>query len=148
MVIEPNTGPRNFEASRVAPKLWVGSYPGEGPEMLRRAQEVGFDRVIRVAMELPHEYPLDDRELDADGALVALKAAAEVARELKAGRRVLVTCQAGINRSALVAGLAMVMRFGWSGREAVARIRRARRPADGSQALRNKSFAYFLASYR
>jgi hypothetical protein len=46
-------------------------------------------------------------------------------RRWKAGKRVLVRCQAGLNRSSLVAGLVLV-RDGWSGAEAIDKIRRGR----------------------
>ena len=136
-----------FDASRVAPRLYVGSFPGDGPEMFAAAREAGFHRVIRVAEELPHEYAIDDIPLSPHYAGVALGAASEVAQELAKGKRVLVTCQAGINRSALVAGLAMVIHFRCSGVEAIARIRKYRKPHDGGMALRNTTYRNFLACY-
>ncbi len=136
-----------FEATEVAPKLWIGSYPGDGSEMFAAARMAGFHRVIRVAAGLPHEYPLEDVALTPKQAGLALKAAAEVARELFAGKRVLVTCMAGINRSAFVAGLAMTIRWKCTGAEAIKRIRANRKPPDGSMALRNHTFANFLATY-
>ena len=46
-------------------------------------------------------------------------------RRWKAGKRVLIRCQAGLNRSSLVAGLVLV-REGMEGQEAVDKIRRTR----------------------
>jgi protein-tyrosine phosphatase len=83
--------------------------------------------------------PLDDdptRQMREDEIAIATRAAGRVARRLRAGRRVLVTCAMGLNRSALVAALAMHDVFGMSADEIVARLRRAR----GSWALSNPNF--------
>ena len=53
----------------------------------------------------------------------------------RTGRRVLVRCQAGYNRSGLVVALAL-MRLGFTGQDAVARVRIAR----GPYALSNPHF--------
>jgi protein-tyrosine phosphatase len=54
-------------------------------------------------------------------------------------RKVLVRCQAGINRSGLVVALAM-LRMGWTADAAIARIREVRSP----YALFNQSFTRYL----
>ena len=133
-----------FDASKVAPKLYVGSYPGDGAEMFARAKAGGFARVIRVAAELPNEYALDDTMLTREAAAEFRRAAHDVAEGIAVGRRTLVTCQAGINRSALVAGLAMVEAYRCMGADALRQIRR-HRIVPGGLALRNASFAAFLA---
>ena len=50
---------------RVAPRLYVGGFPGGGAELRAEAQRIGFARVIRCAWEFPREfeYPLDDGKL-------------------------------------------------------------------------------------
>ena len=82
-------------------------------------------------------FPIYDEALPDLGRLhgVARLAAAQY----RAGERVLSHCGMGYNRSALVAGLVLV-ELGWSGAEALARLRE-RRPG----ALFNPAFAEYLA---
>jgi protein-tyrosine phosphatase len=84
--------------------------------------------------------PLDDCRPPRRGDVERALAASEfVAYQLEHGRHVLVTCAMGINRSALVAGLAL-RRCGLSGESAVAAIRRSRGNIQGLQALDNPYF--------
>jgi len=66
---------------------------------------------------------------------IAMLAAYVVAQELHRGKRCLVTCMAGLNRSGLVSGLALRY-LGWSGRDASRAVRAAR----GQHALSNPWF--------
>lgn len=131
---------------RVAPKLYVGSFPGGGAELRAEAQRIGFARVIRCAFEFPDdcEYPLDDARLTPEQIKLFEKASDDVADGLRKGQRTLVTCHLGINRSALVAGLAMVKAYKFTGRQALMTIRALRKTPDGKPALRNDSFALWL----
>ena len=61
-----------------------------------------------------------------------------VAAEVDAGRKVLVRCAAGLNRSGLVVATVLVL-DGWSGQDAIGRVRARRR---GS--LDNPSFERWL----
>lgn len=80
--------------------------------------------------------PLDDADPPRNGDLAKAGAAsALVAGVLSAGHPVLVTCQAGLNRSALVAGLAL-RQLGMPGRTVIDNIRMER----GQYALCNKAF--------
>lgn len=80
--------------------------------------------------------PLDDTDPPRKGDLAKAGAAsALVAGVLSAGHPVLVTCQAGLNRSALVAGLAL-RQLGMPGRAVIDNIRMER----GQRALGNKAF--------
>lgn len=80
--------------------------------------------------------PLDDADPPRAGDLEKAHAcAAFAAGVLSSGQDVLVTCAMGLNRSALVAGLALRM-LGVSGRCAVDNIRRER----GRDALCNKAY--------
>ena len=65
--------------------------------------------------------------------------AALVAGRLAEGRRVLVRCQAGLNRSSLVAARALVL-SGWAPADAVAAIRAARSP----NCLFNREFLQYV----
>lgn len=69
----------------------------------------------------------------------AAKAADVVAREIRSGGRVLVTCMAGRNRSGLVMAMALVALNGWTGRQAAQHIQSLR-----PNALTNSSFVSFL----
>lgn len=99
---------------------------------------VPFDAVVLTAVECQPELPgyavmrlsLEDRfppDPPPTPRTVAVirHAAREVAREVRAGRRVLVTCAQGRNRSGVVAGLALV-ELGVPGPDAAALIRRLR----------------------
>lgn len=84
--------------------------------------------------------PLDDRDPPRKGDLErALAASGFVADQLADGKHVLVTCAMGLNRSALVAGLAL-RRLGFSGETVVDHIRKARPVIQGVAPLSNRSF--------
>jgi protein-tyrosine phosphatase len=129
--------------SEVAPRLFVGSKPSIG----RRAD---VDVIVLMAKEYqpPAEMfpgaevlhaPLDDdpsRPMRQDEIAAATKMAARVARRLRAGRRVLCSCALGLNRSSLVAAIAMHDVYGMTADEIITRLRRAR----GEWALSNPNF--------
>jgi len=143
---------RPATASRVSGNLWVGSAPPIGPGVSR-----SFDCLVLAAME----YQLDPcffrgaevlaAPLNDDGSPItrgematAVTAAGRVIARLKAGRRVLVTCHMGRNRSGLIAALALCMGPARkSSEEAIAAVRAARGPA----ALSNGYFTWFLRAY-
>jgi len=83
-------------------------------------------------------FPIVDEGLPDLDKLHAL--AGMAANLVRDGKRVLAHCSMGYNRSALLAGLTLVY-LGWSGREAIARLRE-RRPG----ALFNEAFAEYLAA--
>lgn len=133
--------------NEVAPGLFIGSKPKPG-------HHPGIDVIVLAAMEYQPpagmfpdteviHAPLDDdplRSLRLDEISLAVRTASRVARRLRAGRRVLASCLMGLNRSSLVAGLAMHDVFGMQAEEIVARIRHAR----GSFALSNPHFEGLL----
>ena len=133
--------------SEVVPGLFVGSKPSPG-------RHEGVDVIVLAAMEYQppaHLFPgsevihapLDDapgRRMREDEIMMATSAAKRVARLLREGRRVLSTCQLGLNRSSLIAALAMHDVYGMDANEIVARLRRAR----GSWALSNPNFEKLL----
>lgn len=93
--------------------------PGPGVEHLRHKMPDG---------------PLDERDYEH-----VRRLADTVADRVMRGKTVLVRCQAGINRAALVAALAMTF-MGWTPEAAIARIREVRSP----YVLFNASFVDFL----
>lgn len=133
--------------SEVAPGLLVGSRPAPG-------RHEGIDAIVLSAKEyqLPAESfpgtevihaPLDDapgRSMHESEIETALKTAGQVADRLRRGRRVLVTCWMGLNRSALIAALAMADVYGMEADEIVRRMRRAR----GMWSLSNSNFEKLL----
>jgi len=82
----------------------------------------------------------DDRDSDFDPDLVALnETVAWAHRRWKAGKRVLIRCQAGLNRSSLIAALVLVQ-DGMPPQDAIDKIRRGR----SHKALFNKQFVKFI----
>lgn len=75
---------------------------------------------------------------------IARAAAMQVVRAHRAGRRVLITCWQGRNRSGLVTGLALKMMTRWPTARIVQKIREAR----GDDALSNASFVRYLTRAR
>ena len=145
-----------LEASRVWPKIWVGSAPAE------HAYFGGFSLIALCAVEyqptLDHfpgkvvrpafrdtSEPLLKEEL----ARVA-EAANAVADEVSQGGRCLVTCMAGLNRSALVAALAIKQLSNLSADQIIATIRANRKPYPylGETALYNPQFIDILRRAR
>ena len=135
------------DADRIAHRLWQGSDPPKGA-WLRR---FGIDVLVLCAAEKQHsplEFPgvkVIHAPMD-DGSIVpertAMDAAAAVVREHKRGKRVLVCCAMGWNRSGLVSALALWLhsgdRPGWM---CMKQVQKAR---DG--ALFNLAFTGYLAS--
>lgn len=136
------------EASEVVPGLYIGSKPAPG----RHA----FDVIVLAAEEYqPHamrfpgseviHMPLDDapwRNMRPEEIAGAVRTGEAVARHIRAGRRVLVSCAMGLNRSSLVAAIAMHNAHGMGADEIIMRIRRAR----GQWALSNPNFEKLLRS--
>ena len=83
-------------------------------------------------------FPFQDDALPDTGVLTA--SAEYLSQLLLAGHRVLVHCGMGLNRSPLLAGL-VLHQLGWSGADAVARLRE-RRPG----ALYNQLYCDYLRS--
>jgi protein-tyrosine phosphatase len=129
--------------NKVASGLFVGSKPAPGryacvDAIVLAAIEYQPSADLFPGTEVLHA-PLDDdpsRQMREDEIALAAKTAGRVARRLRAGRRVLVTCAMGLNRSALIAALAMHDVFGMEADEIVTRLRSAR----GAWALSNPHF--------
>jgi len=133
--------------AEVVPNLFVGSKPalgrhGDIDTLVLAARENQPPTHLFPGLEVIH-VPLDDapgRQMHAAEIESALRAAQCVAQRLRSGRRVLVTCQMGLNRSALIAALAMHGVYGMRPDEIIARLRRAR----GRWALSNPNFEKLL----
>ncbi len=131
---------QRLDASNVATRLWVGGKPPFDRDL------PDFDLLVLCAQELqPGETafhgrvlrcPLPDGPLDHQELARAVLSAKAVGDALLRGRRVLVTCAAGLNRSALVAALALARATKMTAAEIIGRIRQRR----SSSALYNTHF--------
>jgi hypothetical protein len=140
-----------IDAHRVDSKLYVGSYPED--ERVCRS----FDVIVLCAQELQRlsfechgitiRVPLDDDKLSSTDVSRVLKAAKAINGLRLQGKRVLVTCAAGVNRSALVAGVAMV-KTGLAPDDVIVTIRRLRKPSIGMTPLGNPYFVDLLRRMR
>jgi protein-tyrosine phosphatase len=137
---EKPKGIPGVDSTEIVPGLFVGAAPR--PEMIKPDD---FDVLWLTTKEYQpesdafpgvdvHRVKLDDdpdKGLDLDAIRKAVHAGRRVAREVAEGKRVLVTCARGLNRSAFVAGIAL-MTLGqgrMTAKEAVG-ILRARRGDD------------------
>jgi hypothetical protein len=140
-------GHREIDANEIIPGLYQGSIPPEGP-LLRSA---GVGMLVLAAIE--HQpsarrfpgvavlhAPLDDHldPMTLEEVLLIRVMGQLVAEHVAGGGAVLVTCQAGLNRSGIITAAALCQ-LGLSPRQAVRQIRR-QRPG----ALRNHSFVQHL----
>ena len=127
---------RPIDATRLAENLFVGSFPARASSV-RRA---GFDVLVLAAKELqPPAYEfsgvdvihagIDDARLTPQEAAIVNRAALAVVDHVKAGKKVLVTCAAGRNRSALIAAIALMQLKRTNGFQVVRHIRSKRKGA-------------------
>jgi protein-tyrosine phosphatase len=144
--------------NEIYPNLYVGSAPHEDEDLSN------FDALVLTATEWqlpttrfpvevlrvplvdgvwlhgrPLTPPMTDQEIRS-----AIAAAKQVASWLRQGKRVLVTCWMGLNRSSLVASLAVLMLHSDLPVNTVIENVRAAR---GDDALRNKYFLTLLKHY-
>jgi protein-tyrosine phosphatase len=131
---------QSLDASNVATRLWVGSRPPFDRDL------PDFDILVLCAQEIQPSQtafhgrvlrcPIPDGDLTHAELTRAVQTAMAVGDALVAGKRALVTCSAGINRSALVAGLALARITRMASNDIVDLMRRRRHP----QALFNTHF--------
>ena len=141
-----------LDAHRIDWKLWVGSSPFEEPVA---PELTSFAGVFLCAEELQgldlpvqtYGVPMDDAERPPNHAELQLAmGAAELAHRMtKVGKRVLITCAQGVNRSAFVTAL-VLMRRGHGAGEAIRMIRHNRKPPCGMEPLSNRYFVSTLRS--
>lgn len=131
----------SIDASKMLPGLYQGSHPPEGFSLYYAK----FSHLVLCAFELPRKpedypgvsvrmCPMDDCEIvEVDK---VLRTAKSVADRVRLGKRVLVCCHMGLNRSGIVVGSAMRMLMGWNGKDVVDHMRSHR----SEFVLRNKTF--------
>lgn len=133
-----------YDAHNILPRLWQGSAPDLGSQVAR----AGFQALVLAADEYQPparafpgvavmHAPLDDHydPLTAEEWERIISAARFAAYNVSLGRRTLITCQAGLNRSGIITALTVCFLTGTSGEDAVRLIQR-RRP----DALCNSNF--------
>lgn len=142
-----------LDATHIQPNLFMGGRPPTGT-LVRKE---GFDVLVLCAAELQmpavhfpgveiFHIPLEDDsskpvELSEWEAIV--RTAERVVRRLRSGKRVLVTCAAGLNRSGVVTAAALHFLTGKGGHHTAAYVAR-RRVVGGQSALYNKAFVSAL----
>lgn len=141
---------KKIDASRIHNKLYVGSFP---PAQLKTS---GFDAVVLCAQEkqnvrpdiLTIRVPFDDGPLPKRDYQRAVKAAMTVTKLRKEGKRVLVTCHMGVNRSAFVAALSLMQLERLSAKAATELVRLCRQQDVGSwRVLGNDDFVQALQHF-
>lgn len=139
-----------FDADEITTGLWQGSYPKEG----RVVADSGFDVLVLCAnsfqppastfpglVEVIHAPAYDDLYRPVSKVVLhrALEAAKLVSTHIQQGRNVLVTCQAGLNRSGMVSALSLHLMYGWPGDQCVVHVQDRR-----EEALFNEQFVEAL----
>lgn len=119
-----------YDATPIAPRLWIGSKPPVDRNL------TNVDVVGLCAMEFQPERlagqqallrcPIDDSILTMPELQLVLQTSAAVAKSIVEGKRVLVTCQQGRNRSAFVIAFALHQLTTMSGEQIVAHIKKHR----------------------
>ena len=133
-----------YDATVVSPRLWIGAKPPLDKDL------PGIDLLVLCSAGIQPEQlafhgtvlrcPIPDAELDQAQVRLVLQTAVAVAKAIVTGKRVLVTCRLGLNRSALVIALALHQLTTMSGTEIVEHIRRQR----SLSALSNQHFVAII----
>lgn len=144
-----------IEASEIVPQLWQGSRPLMGEYVA----QAGFQVLVLCAREYqppasnfpsvevihapndddPRYYPFT-----LDSLKGAIEASGKVAKAYLDGKNILVTCQAGLNRSGFVMALALHRIFGWNGSLCIQRVRTRRGVRNDIAPLSNRDFTTVL----
>lgn len=137
----------SLDASSVAPRLWVGAAPPFDVDLPKIDMLVLCAREIQPTEIVFHgqvvRCPIPDGELTGFELQRAVATSANVADALIKRKRVLVTCAMGINRSALVASLALGRITRLTADQLIDLMRRRRRP----ECLYNEHFQGILQRF-
>lgn len=152
--LQPSVGVgRNLDVSRIAPRLYQGSFPATGPGVANGR----FTHLVLCCMEpdlqpssrlypgvnVMHN-PMHDGELTDAELRQAWRGAVWTTEAMRRGARCLVTCRMGLNRSGIVVALTLRLLTGAPGAGIVDHIRLNR----GDNALRNPEFERYLRGLR
>jgi protein-tyrosine phosphatase len=141
----------------INPFLAQGSYP-RPPEAVWGK----FDALVLCAEELQPKiripsgkklfrFPIDDdiyRPVPKQVGVLAHQLARQLATLLRANKKVLITCAQGVNRSGLIAALALMYAYRMSAAQAIAMLRDKRKVGGGIYPLMNPMFEHFLLAQR
>jgi len=121
---------QRLDISNVATRLWIGGKPPFDHDL------PAFDLLVLCAQELQPatlafhgrvlRCPIPDDALDHQDLRRVVLIAKDVGDALLTGQRVLVTCAMGLNRSALVAALALARATKMTADDIIGRIRQRR----------------------
>ena len=122
-------------ASLIEDRLWIGDYHSSQDETFLRSQHI--DVVFNCTKDLPfkniaptqYRIPLDDNLEDQEiynAGLWSGEIAYTIAKEYKEGKRILVHCMAGRQRSALSVAVFLILYKGLTTDEAIGTIRSKR----------------------
>lgn len=153
-VVARDWAPRPWD--EVAPNLWLGGHDWAGEPPSPGGQEsetehlaaAGFDVIIsfykRWGCEAPegveeHYHRIPDGVLDSAELRRVRELGELAARRASEGKKVLIRCQAGFNRSSLCMVFAM-RQLGWGTKDAIDHIRATRSP----DCLCNGTFVQYL----
>lgn len=156
--------------SHVFDNLWQGCSPSEFPDTVTKkigvhdysfvtsdppsckwlmdGDEPRFDRILNLYPWGEYEVPLGTSMLsveayDSEDVFDELDELSDLVFDwLESGYRVLVHCQAGLNRSSLVIGYMLMKHYGYSADDAIQKIRDSRSP----MCLCNDAFRQYLKS--
>lgn len=135
--------------SQIIENLWVGSAPPVGLDLSTK-----FDCLVLAAFEYQPKdsfpnieviyAPIDDSIPTMDELGIIVRTAGRIINRLKNGKRVLVTCHMGLNRSAIMAAVAACRGpYNLHPDQSVRLMRQAR----GPMALCNPHFVNFLIKF-
>lgn len=145
----------SFNYNKILGKLYQGSYPPV--QTAKELKEKGFDYIVFCARELqPSNIPYNDEginvvyapnddvsQISVEQLQTALKTAEFVAKLIRDGKKVLVTCAMGHNRSGLVTALSLCHLTDFSAGRIISLIKNSRLGA-----MRNKYFCDILEKAR
>jgi protein-tyrosine phosphatase len=146
---------RTINADEIVPGLWVGGFPE--PWATDEIKKLRIKHVVFCAREIQPDAdsqypglnvvraPFDDRlYMTPAEEEIALQAATFVAAAMIKGQSVLVTCAAGVNRSAFVAAVALRGVHGMCADKAINLLRKQRKPKVDCKVLSNTTFTKLL----
>jgi len=142
-----------LDVSQIAPKLYQGSFP----DPAKRIERAGFQTLVLTAAELQPDARAYGSAVEVLRCRLAdnpegptryewnaiLTVAAAIDRRLRGGRRILVTCAQGRNRSGIVMAVVLHRLYNWSGEKCVRWIQSRRQDS-----LTNPGFVAALTKLR
>jgi protein-tyrosine phosphatase len=138
-----------LDATRISPGIFQGSLPPTGTEV----RDCGFHVLVLAASEYQPSSrmfpgvvvvraPMEDAEITKTQWRLAIMTAYLIAEEIRKGKRVLVTCNAGRNRSGLIVALTLLLLTGERSNTIIRHVKARRRGA-----LTNPTFVSAIRTF-